>query len=172
MFMGMAIKNAEKRDEYILRSTANLNLAIEEIRKLSRSLVAPSLGNIELVDALQILAGEINMGNQLEVEVITQIENKKEIDDNMQIMLYRIAQEQLTNIRKYARAGKATIILRTEPHRLFFSIADNGVGFDTSKKAEGIGLKNISNRVEFYSGTVNIISAPGKGCTLSVSVPF
>lgn len=172
MFLSMATKKPEKSEEYLRRSSDNLNLAIEEIRKLSRSLVAPSLGNIGLIDALQFLAAEINLGNKLHVRVVTQIHTKKEIDNNMEIMLYRIAQEQLTNIHKYANAENAVITLRMEENRIFFSIADNGEGFDVSQKAQGIGLRNISSRVEFYSGTMNIISAPGQGCTLSISVPF
>jgi signal transduction histidine kinase len=45
------------------------------------------------------------------------------------------------------------------------------VGFDATKKAKGIGLKNIQSRVEFYSGTMEIITAPGKGCRLEISIP-
>jgi signal transduction histidine kinase len=45
------------------------------------------------------------------------------------------------------------------------------VGFDTTQKAKGIGLKNIQSRVEFYSGKLTVISAPGKGCTLQVYIP-
>jgi signal transduction histidine kinase len=86
-------------------------------------------------------------------------------------MLYRIAQEQVNNIVKYAKASEATITLKTGPRNIMLSIADNGVGFDPSQKAKGIGLKNISSRVEFYSGKLNIRTAPGKGCTLEVSIP-
>jgi len=52
------------------------------------------------------------------------------------------------------------------------TIADNGVGFDTSQKSKGIGLKNIKSRVDFYSGSMNVISAPGQGCTLEVCIPL
>jgi two-component system, NarL family, sensor histidine kinase UhpB len=172
MFLGMAGKNQKKSEEYLSRSSHNLNLAIEEIRKLSRSLVAPSLGNIGLIDSLRFLAEEINLGNKLKVQVITQIATDKQMDNNMEVMLYRIAQEQLTNIRKYANAENAVITLKVAADRIFFSIADNGIGFDPHQKAQGIGLRNISSRVEFYAGNMNIISAPGHGCTLSISVPF
>ena len=90
----------------------------------------------------------------------------------MDLMLYRIAHDQLNNIRKYARAAKAIITLTTREGTLFFSIADDGVGFDTSQKVKGIGLKNISSRVDFYSGNMNIISAHGKGCLLNITIPF
>lgn len=172
MFLSMAEENKDKRDELILKSRNNLNYAIEEIRKLSKSLVAPSLGDMGLVDALQEMAEEISLSNEFQVELIRDIRTEKKIDKSMELMLYRIAQEQLNNIRKYARAAKATITLTTGEGNLFFSIADDGVGFDTSQKAKGIGLKNISSRVDFYSGNMNIISAPGKGCLLNINIPF
>jgi signal transduction histidine kinase len=50
-------------------------------------------------------------------------------------------------------------------------IADNGVGFNTNEQSSGIGLKNINSRINFYSGKMNLVSAPGKGCTLEVSIP-
>ncbi|MBK5273271.1 MAG: sensor histidine kinase, partial [Bacteroidia bacterium] len=94
------------------------------------------------------------------------------LDKNKELMLYRIVQEQLSNITKYAKAKDAVITLKTEDENIYLSIADNGEGFDIAKKAKGIGLKNISSRVEFYSGNMNIISKPGKGCTLEVYIPI
>jgi two-component system sensor histidine kinase UhpB len=172
MFLSMAIDKKEKVEELLHRSITNLNQAIEDIRKLSKSLVAPSLGDIGLVDALQYLVEEINLSNELEIQFINEIRDPKVIDQSMELMLYRIAQEQLNNIRKYAKAQKAVITVKTSGNNLFFSIADNGVGFDPAQKANGIGLKNISSRVDFYSGTMNIISAPGKGCTININIPF
>ena len=172
MYLNMAKENTDKKNELIQRSSDNVSFAIEEIRKLSKSLVAPSLGDIGLVEALEELIEEINLGNELQVELKIEINNEKEIDKTKELMLYRIAQEQLNNIRKYAKAKKATITIKTDDENIYFSIADDGVGFDTTQKARGIGLKNISNRVKFYSGNMNVISAPGEGCILNVTVPF
>jgi signal transduction histidine kinase len=55
---------------------------------------------------------------------------------------------------------------------ILLSLTDNGAGFDNAQKHEGIGLKNIRNRVGFYDGTVSIFSQPGKGCTLEVKIPL
>ncbi|MEI9944233.1 MAG: PAS domain-containing protein, partial [Chitinophagaceae bacterium] len=172
MLLGMAVENAAKREQFMNRGITNINYAIEEIRKLSKSLVAPSLGDMGLVEALKELMAEINLDNNLQVTLRTHLNTEKKIDKNMELMLYRIAQEQLNNIRKYANAEKAVITLKTEEDNLLFSIADNGVGFDTKQKAHGIGLKNISSRVDFYSGKMDIISAPGKGCTININIPF
>jgi two-component system sensor histidine kinase UhpB len=97
--------------------------------------------------------------------------NEMDIDKNKELMFYRIVQEQMNNVTKYAKADKVIITLKTDNDILILSVADNGVGFDVMQKSKGIGLKNISSRVGFYSGNMNIISAPGQGCTLEVFIP-
>ncbi|HSQ43837.1 MAG TPA: ATP-binding protein, partial [Ginsengibacter sp.] len=88
-----------------------------------------------------------------------------------ELMLYRVVQEQLTNITKYSRAKEASITLKKTDNTLFLTIADNGVGFDTTQKSKGIGLTNMKSRIEYYSGNLNIISAPREGCKLEISIP-
>ena len=145
---------------------------MNEIRKLSHSLVAPSLGDIGLKEALQGLVEDANSQN-LQVQLLFDEKyNEMSIDKNKELMFYRIVQEQMNNITKYAKANKVDISFKTDDDNLILSVADDGVGFDSSQKSKGIGLKNISSRVEFYSGNMNIISAPGQGCTLEVFIPF
>jgi two-component system sensor histidine kinase UhpB len=147
---------------------------MKEIRKLSHSLVAPSLGNLGLKEALQVLTYDTNLLNGgLKVQlIIDEKYNEKGIDKTKELMLYRVVQEQLSNITKYAEAKNAFITLKKENNTLFLTIADNGVGFDTSQKSKGgIGLTNMKSRIEFYSGNLNIISAPHQGCTLEISIP-
>jgi two-component system sensor histidine kinase UhpB len=172
IFLAMYIENPVAKQALLPRCVNNVNYAIEEIRKLSRSLVAPSIGDIGLINALQELVAEINLSDKLKVQLVDNSSTEKKLDKNMELMLYRIVQEQLTNIRKYAKATDAVITIKAKKNQLFFSITDNGVGFDVNTKAQGIGLKNIRSRVDFYSGTMDIISAPGQGCTLNITIPF
>ena len=86
-------------------------------------------------------------------------------------MLYRIVQEQLNNIVKHANARSVTIRLSFKSQHLHLTIVDDGVGFNTDHLRMGIGLQNIQNRVEFYAGNLNIISAEGKGCRMEITVP-
>jgi two-component system, NarL family, sensor histidine kinase UhpB len=171
MFLDMAKQHKEPRMDLVERSHENVSYAIEEIRKLSKSLVAPSLGDIGLKEALEELAEEINFTKGLEVALDYDDEGGVELDAGTQLMLYRITQEQLNNISKYAKATKVIITLQALAQELYLSIADNGIGFDPAKKAKGIGLKNIASRVEFYNGSMNIQSAPGKGCRLEIKIP-
>ena len=171
MFLGMAIEKEHLRTQLLGKSLENVSNAIEEIRKLSRTLVAPSLGDIGFVEALEELIDEINSTKRVAVHFNCDKYIDKRLDAKKALMLYRIVQEQMNNILKYSRAGQVTITLKTVSDSVFLSIADNGVGFDPAKKGKGIGLRNISGRVEFFSGKMNLISAPGNGCKLEVTIP-
>lgn len=173
MYLGMVnAGDCSAEDNLLEKSYQYVNEAMKEIRKLSHSLVAPSLGNLDLKEALQILADDTNLLNGLKVELlIDEKYNEKSIDKTKELMLYRVVQEQLSNITKYSKAKEASITLKNVDDTLFLTIADNGVGFDTTQKSKGIGLTNMKSRIEYYSGNLNIISAPRKGCKLEISIP-
>ncbi len=172
MYLGMVKSKEHISEDLVGQSYDYVNEAMEEIRKLSHSLVAPSLGDIGLKEALQGLVEDANFLYNQHVQLLFDEKyNEKDIDKNKALMFYRIVQEQMNNITKYAKADKVVIALKAENDNLVLSVTDNGVGFDSKHKSKGIGLKNISSRVEFYSGNMNIISAPGQGCTLEVFIP-
>lgn len=145
--------------------------AVEEIRHLSKSLVAPALTHFGLHEALKELANSISVTDTLRIYVQKENIDNKVIEDAMALMFYRIAQEQLNNIRKYAKATEVYIQLNADDNYYYFSVADNGVGFDASEHFEGIGLLNMNNRVEFYEGNLEIVSAPGQGCCINIRIP-
>ncbi|HMF70615.1 MAG TPA: ATP-binding protein, partial [Flavitalea sp.] len=87
----------------------------------------------------------------------------------LKLVIYRIIQEQMSNIIKHAEATEVKIELKKNKRGTTTIIEDNGKGFDTSLKRNGIGLKNIRHRTEIYNGTVNIKSSPGLGCKITVS---
>jgi two-component system sensor histidine kinase UhpB len=171
MYLSLLI-DVKKQDEGLIRRSHQLlNDAVEEIRKLSKTLVTPTLGDMGLAEALKEMADEVSALSGLKFELHLHIQEKKG-DPNIDLMLYRIAQEQINNVLKYSKARKVVMTLNAGPTNIFLSISDNGVGFDPKKKAKGIGLKNILSRVEFYSGKLDILSAPGKGCTIEVTIPL
>ena len=172
MYLGLIKSKQHVDEDLISKSYEYVNEAMMEIRKLSHSLVAPSLGSVSLKAALEKLLEDTNMSDTLHVKLkIDEKYTARKIDENKELMLYRIVQEQLNNITKYADAKQAVIELKIIEDKLYLSISDNGKGFDTTQKSDGIGLKNMSSRVEFYAGSINIISAPGEGCTIEICVP-
>ena len=149
-----------------------VNLAVDEIRTLSHTLVTPTLGDTGLIDALQSLSRQFANAHGQEITLINHLDSAVAIDEQKELMLYRIAQEQISNINKHAKATVVTIVLASTPTQLQMTITDNGVGFDTKEKAKGIGLRNMQSRVQFYAGEMRIISAPGEGCKLEITVPL
>lgn len=173
MYLDIAINESAEEEvtQILLKGHQNLNKAMEEIRQLSQSLVAPSVGDFPLDQALSGLVDGLphTASFQLNLDVagyMGDIDNQ-----DVKLTCYRIAQVQLSNIMKHAKAKNVTIRLR-KTDNLELSIADDGIGFVPGKKTSGIGLRNIRNRVEFYNGDVAIASEPGKGCTLTVTIPL
>jgi signal transduction histidine kinase len=172
LYLDLGIAEEEDRVEALLNCYRNLNLAMEEIRKLSQSLVAPSLGGIGLDQALLKLTNNFPVSASLKLILDTRDYQGDINDENIKLTCYRITQVQLNNIVKHARAKNARIRLRKTDTDLELIIQDDGIGFDTAKNTGGIGLRNINNRVSYYNGTVRIDSEPGKGCTLIVNIPL
>jgi len=173
LFLGMIIQKKESGEDLLNMSHQYVDTAIQEIRKLSKGLVAPSLGTVSLENALNDLINTINIGKEFKVELDYRVDSSHSLKKDMELMIYRIVQEQINNIQKYSKSHTALISIRSiADGHISLAITDNGVGFDTSKKPQGIGLRNISSRVEYYSGTVKVISSPGKGCRLEVDIPL
>jgi PAS domain S-box-containing protein len=171
MYLGMATSKENPPKDLVERSYGYVSEAMEEIRKLSKSLVSPSLGDMGLQAALEELVEEMNTIAGYKIKLLYTIGSRIPLHKDKELMLYRIVQEQFNNISKYASAKTVTLRIDADPDFLYLSVTDDGVGFDTTQKAKGIGLKNIQSRVEFYSGTMQIISAPGKGCSLEITIP-
>jgi len=172
LYLGLAKTEKVYNEELIDKSYLHLEEAMHDIRKLSHSLVAPSLGHDGLQEALEDLIKSIQHPHKINIRLF--IDEDYEallIDKNKELMLYRIIQEQLNNILKYAQATEINIDVKQKGDQLYLTIRDNGIGFDTHQQGNGIGLKNINSRVNFYSGKMKLTSAPGQGCTLEVSIP-
>jgi two-component system sensor histidine kinase UhpB len=172
----MSLSIAQSQDpvspELIDQSYKYIKLAMSEVRKLSHTLIAPSLGDISLQEALSGLIREINTTSSFEVKLETDLDANAEIDDKKKLCLYRITQEQMNNIRKHAEATSVVVILSVSSDDVCLSVEDNGRGFDARGKVNGIGLRNIQNRVRFMNGDFTLVTAPGEGCTIKVCIPL
>jgi signal transduction histidine kinase len=107
----------------------------------------------------------------LQIHCLLDYSLEDSINDKFKLNTFRILQEQLNNIIKHAKASNVHITLSKTDTGIMLSIADDGVGFDTTQKSKGIGIKNIISRSELYKGNANFISEPGKGCMLAITFP-
>lgn len=172
LYIDMAMNEKDIREELMIKSYSNISSAIEEIRILSKSLVPPSLGDIGLKEAISEMIGNLNISQKINIKLRTSGFGKVNIPGNIKLMVFRIVQEQLNNIIKHSKATAAEIKLVVSKENLNITVTDNGIGFDSKKKGRGIGLTNITSRAEVHNGNVEIISSPGNGCYLKVSIPI
>ena len=172
IFLGIAKTKNGVEDDMLTQSYEYLNNAMDLIKDLSYSLITPSLSDFGLVEAVKDLVEDTKKNSNIQIRFIDKTAGQVSLDNKQSLMLYRIIQEQINNITKHAAARNASISLQMKNDTLFLQIADDGKGFDPESQPMGFGLTTIRNRVEFYQGKLNIISTPGKGCTLQVEIPL
>ncbi len=171
LFVDMLTPVRKEEKELKTKSLDYIMLAIEEIRKLSKELVVPQLKGNGLVDSIRTLIDDIHLANVISVK-FTHDNDIDLLSPGKKITLFRIVQEQMKNILKYSQAKQVEIYLQCRDNNAELSIKDNGVGFDPKQTQRGIGLSNIYERTRFYDGSVDIRTAPGQGCTVTVCIPL
>lgn len=146
-----------------------LEAAIREMRHLSHQMVMPSFSEKSLRGELGLLAEHYIPALSITLDI--QKVNENRVPPQVKEALYRIVQEQLSNIHKHAKANLVQVRMSTDTGWVVLMIIDDGVGFDPKVKRQGIGISNIYHRAESFDGKVEIVSRPGAGCTLVVKIP-
>jgi signal transduction histidine kinase len=144
---------------------------IEEIRRISKTLSTPGM-NMGLFDSIKILLDDLIVLHAIKIEFQNAGINEEDLDERLQLTIFRIVQEQLNNILKHAKATHAIINLSRKGNEIFLLISDNGEGSNILETENGVGIINIKSRAEFYHGTVTIVSKPGEGYELKVVLPL
>jgi two-component system sensor histidine kinase UhpB len=146
--------------------------AITELRNLAHSMMPPPFENSDFKDIVMDLAFKVNLTGTIELDLfLPTSEELESIDNNLKLTLYRIIQEQVSNILKHSKAKNVSIILGINGAFYTLLIEDDGIGFDPRKKSNGIGLKNIESRCALFGGTMNVTTSPGNGCIIKIQIP-
>ena len=98
--------------------------------------------------------------------------SEEDLNEEMQVAIFRIVQEQINNILRHANASEASILLSKLGNEVTLLISDNGEGCDMTKEKNGVGIINIKSRADLYHGSVTIVSEPGHGFELKVILPL
>lgn len=169
LYLNHSLTQPVDNRESIIKSMDYISSAIDELRKLSHALVGPTHDKtMGLIDLLEKLNNDISLVKDIKIHFLHSTYYEEESEMGLKLVIYRIIQEQLNNILKYAGASEIEIELKKEKDFLTVSIKDNGIGFDTSLNSKGIGLKNIKHRADLFNGIVQIISSPGNGCKMKI----
>ncbi len=163
----------ESSTKWLNKSQHFIKLALEEIRNISHRLAPSIFGNTNLEEIFSELLINIDFENQFSTNLIIDFDELKyKLSEDLQLNLYRIAQEQLRNIIRHSKANTIEIKIYVEREFFKMEISDNGIGFDESKIKKGIGLANIKRRVELFNGELQINSTINEGCNLIAIIPL
>ncbi|MEP0266545.1 sensor histidine kinase [Dokdonia sp.] len=169
-------RNLDKVDDpksLLQKTNVLVNEAYDKVRSISHERNSGVMAKDGLLPAIQKLARTVSNPNSLTIEVQDfGLENR--IPNELEITIFRIIQELVTNIVKHAQATEATISLTQHDNELNIMVEDNGKGFKATKlqKKDGMGLGSIERRVEHLEGSVEIDSAIGHGTSVSIDIPL
>ena len=155
-----------------LKETADK--ALQEVRRYSHELRPSVLEQFGLAEALELIIGEFNERKETQVEFKISGEETR-LKEDVELVLFRITQEALNNIRKHSEAVRAEVILSFTSDKVKLTITDYGKGFDVTKKRissdkGGLGLIGMRERAGLVGATLRIKSSIGKGTTVLVEM--
>jgi signal transduction histidine kinase len=161
--------NAPDADVRFTHLNSTLNNIIVMTRNIVEDLRPSSLSHLGLTSTLEILVREFEKQHHLAISVDLE---KIEISGNAQLTIYRLVQESLTNISKYAKAKNVTLNLHNLDTYISVQVSDDGVGFDKSTvDATHHGLLGMQHRVEALGGKLVVTTMPGSGTDILATIP-
>lgn len=155
------------------KTAAMVDEACTEVRKIAHEMMPMALKRLGLIKALEDLVEKLDRTHDFSAHF--QIYGKqRDLGKSINLMLYRIVQELLNNIIKYAQAKEVLLQMTFSEEWLNLTIEDDGIGFDPQDQdaASGIGLKSVAFRVNYINGDYDIDSRPGMGTLVSINVPL
>ena len=166
------IGNKEKK-EFVIQVNKMLDDAVNSIREISNNLMPRVIHEYGLVKALEAFCTKVNQTGKIHIDF-----NAKGIepslDKNIQLILFRVISELLTNTIKHAKSQNAYIELNKTDDNISLVFTDDGIGFNSkevmAKKGSGIGLKSIVSRIKSINGSCEIISNEGEGFRIVIDI--
>jgi len=145
--------------------------AVSDLRELLLDLSPSVLEDFGYTVAIEGLVNKINETKLIHFNLIV-FGLKGRLNLNYELALYRITQELVNNVIKHADANKVTLQIGRRENLIILIIEDNGKGFELNQYQEGYGLKNLSSRTALLQGKMTIDTAPGKGTSVLIEIPY
>jgi signal transduction histidine kinase len=161
----MARKDVDRADAMLGELQAEAKDAMENLRDLARGIYPPLLADQGLVAALDAQARKASIPVEIRANGIGRY------TQDVEAAVYFCTLEALQNVAKYAGATSVSVRLSASNGQLAFSVTDDGVGFDPEATSRGAGLTNMTDRLAALGGVVEVESEPGRGTTVTGTVP-
>jgi signal transduction histidine kinase len=145
--------------------------AILTTKEISNDLTPHILARYGLKKAIETFIRNAIVTEETQIHFSRNID-KRRYNDNTEVVLFRICCELINNTKKHAYASNIAIQLTDNKDYIELKYNDNGIGFDSKHDKYGMGLTNIVSRVKSLNGTINLVSAPGKGFFAYIKLPL
>ena len=166
-----ASQGPESERERMAELASQLQSTLDEIRRISRELRPEALDDLGLVNALIALSTRAARQGGLQIERHFS-ENLPPLSAELELVIYRVAQEALTNVLRHAGASRCVIGLESADGRIELSVSDDGAGIPERVEGQAFGIEGMRERALLVGGSLAIEPGSGKGTTVRLSVPL
>jgi len=171
-----AAVNSRGLDRKIARTQQLVERSVNIVHRFARELRPTVLDDLGLIPALHAFMKSFRRQTGIHVS-LSAFAEVEQVNGDKRTVLYRVAQEALTNVARHAQASQANVRIQKLDGAICMKIKDNGKGFQTErvlhrKKKNRLGLLGMRERLEMVSGNFSIQSAPGKGTTVLAQIPL
>ena len=153
--------------------TELIDTAIETVKRISAELRPPILDDLGIAVALEWQAEEFKKRTQINCEFTSRPKDIV-LDPDRSIAIFRIFQEALTNVARHSNASRVSAVLTKETGKIVLTVKDNGKGIEENQIADpkAFGIIGMKERAHFLGGEVRVDGTPGKGTSITVSIPL
>jgi PAS domain S-box-containing protein len=166
----------DKDDEafsYVERANDLARFGLAEARRSVLSLQSMTAKDSGLIESLQILAERSNIAGRLRCTFRSNLQDDENLPGEVRQDLLRIAQEAISNALRHAKSTSISLSLGSDEQNLILKVKDNGIGITTAAETrQGFGFANMRARVKKLQGRLDVRTAPGRGTSIIVAVPF
>lgn len=164
----------DKTDKAILKEVArHIDGVIGESRGIAQQLRNSMIEQVGLTGVITDLVQQVQDLGKVTVSLDTSsFDDSLAVDTDIKLTVYRIIQEQLKNVIRHSVASHVSVQLSLNEKQLSVLVRDDGKGFNMEAGHTGLGFVNISSRIQYYGGKMDIVSRPGEGCSMRFSIPI
>ncbi|MDR3219833.1 MAG: tetratricopeptide repeat protein [Dysgonamonadaceae bacterium] len=152
--------------DHIQNARTLLDSSIDELRRVARNLMPVSLLRLGLKASLEDFCGAFP---QVDFQFYGE---EKHTSENLELLIYRCVHELVNNAIKYSGAKHINVQMIQNENNISLTVHDDGCGFDPQKVKQGMGLKNLTDRLTVFNGALDIVSTPGNGTEVNVELSF
>lgn len=171
MLIGITGRNLPQVPDTLKTADETIAKAIADLRSLSKSMNKEWLHHFSLVENLEAESQRINAAREVQVNVMADT-RKLLLENDRQVMLFRIIQEAMQNSMRHGKAQHIRIQIETINDMIEVKVADDGIGFDTANPSlTGVGIIHLQQRTRLLNGEIEWQSKPGAGTVVAIRVP-